>query len=156
MLHRDNWPGGRVCWHDLSLRLHTNQKSPTETEGTWLKCTWVKWWKWSLRPFSHCSLFVLPTFIRILCYVTELGLSSNNDAQTTPWINTTSRGGFQICLLLPVLGPICVAVFVCDYVFHQLQLLFALNLPVFTMNLCLYICWHVCNDYFLFCFGNLK
>lgn len=48
-----------------------------------------------------------------------------------------------------MLELICVAVFVCDYVFHWLQLLFALNLPVFTMILCLYICWNVCNIYFL-------
>lgn len=51
---------------------------------------------------------------------------------------------------LPALYLICVAVFVCDYVFHRFtELLFALNLPVFTMNLCLYISWNVCSIHFL-------
>lgn len=126
---------GRVCWHDLSFQFDTNQitqlDSITDNVNLYLFSRDIEVTvKMEVRLKVHLSGVV--TWVRVDCENSEPGSISDGIVCSVHY----PPSYFQI---LPVLDLICVAVFVCDSPFHRFTAFsFALNLPVFTMNLCIY------------------
>ncbi len=114
---------GRVCWHDSSFQLDTKHiTNPVIFNVAGNVGIWLKCTWVIKRGVSQSSISVSDGCLQ--CPVLPF-------KSACAWPHLCC----SLCLWLCV-SPVT-------------ELLFALNLPVFTMNLCLCICWNVWDIYFL-------